>query len=72
MNGGFVYGVDHVNELVYMSRENIKKHHSGLLDDGRVILRQTDSQEAGLKQYAPYDCIHVGVTLNKLPRELFG
>ena len=71
MNGGFVYGIDHVNELVYMSRQNIQKNHGGLLDDGRVNLIHQESQVAGLKQFAPYDCIHVGVTLKKLPRELF-
>jgi hypothetical protein len=38
MNGGFVYGIDHVNELVYNSVKNIKKNHSELYDDGKVVI----------------------------------
>ena len=68
-NEGFVYGIDHVNELVYQSIDNIKKNHQELYDDGKVILKINDGVE-GLSEYAPYDCIHVGATVERIPRKL--
>jgi len=38
LSGGFVYGVDHIKELTTMSLKNIKKSHSDLLDDGKIIM----------------------------------
>ena len=71
MDGGFVYGIDNVHELTFKSLKNIKKNNEELLNNGRVILNNTTKDvKEGLKEYAPYDCIHVGCTVEKIPRKL--
>lgn len=42
---GKVVGIDHVPELVDLSRENIKKGNADLLEDKRVILVLGDGRE---------------------------
>ncbi len=69
MDSGFVYGIDNVHELTFKATKNIKKNNPHLIDDGRVIFKSQDGKK-GLREYAPYDCIHVGVTVQKIPREL--
>ena len=68
---GFVYGVDCVKELTKMSQKNINKSHSEKLDHGKIILSTGNGYE-GLPQFAPFDCIHIGAAVNKIPRKLFG
>jgi len=69
--GGFVYGIDHIKKLTDMSIKNISKKHSEKLDDGKIIL-STGNGHDGLEEYAPFDCIHIGASVNKIPRKLFG
>jgi len=69
MNGGFVYGVDHIKELTQLSVKNIEKNHKNLLNDGNLIIRTSDGR-LGLPEHAPYDCIHVGAAVDELPRKL--
>ena len=62
---GLVVGIDHIPELVNLSKENISKSNKKLLDEGKIILDVSDGRY-GYKQYAPYNCIYVGAgILNK-------
>ncbi len=56
---GMVVGIDHISELVNLSKENISKSHKNLLENGTIVLDQADGR-MGYKPYAPYDVIHVG------------
>jgi len=67
--GGKVYGVDHIEELVEKSKVNIAKHHKHFLDDGSITIVAEDGR-TGLAKYAPYDVIHVGAACDTLPKEL--
>ena len=70
MNGGFVYGLDHISELTEMSNKNINKHNAGLVEDGKVIFKTQDGR-LGNHEHAPYDCIHIGAAVKEIPRKLF-
>ncbi|KXJ09381.1 protein-L-isoaspartate(D-aspartate) O-methyltransferase [Exaiptasia diaphana] len=66
---GKVVGIDHIPELVDLSRENIKKGNADLLEDKRVILVLGDGRE-GHAQEGPYDAIHVGAAAHPIPEPL--
>ncbi|OZC07944.1 protein-L-isoaspartate O-methyltransferase [Onchocerca flexuosa] len=63
---GRVIGIDHIKELVDLSINNINKHHSDLLMDGRLKMVTGDGR-SGHKADAPYAAIHVGAAAQKLP-----
>ncbi|KRX07523.1 hypothetical protein PPERSA_11072 [Pseudocohnilembus persalinus] len=63
------YGVEHIQELVDQSIENIKKKDKELLDSKKVQIFCGDGRK-GLPKYGPYDCIHVGAAPEKIPQEL--
>ena len=65
--GGQVIGIDHIPELVDMSRENMSKSEDGrrLLESGRVKFITGDGR-LGWKEGAPYDAIHVGAAAERL------
>jgi protein-L-isoaspartate(D-aspartate) O-methyltransferase len=44
-NTGKVVGIDHIPELIDMSRENIAKGNADLLEEKRVILVLGDGRE---------------------------
>lgn len=58
-----MHGVDHIPELVELSRSNVARGNPALLESGRVELHAGDGR-LGLPAHAPFDCIHVGA----LPR----
>ena len=64
-----VYGIDHIDELVEMSKINIAKSHNGFLLDGSINLVVGDGRK-GLPEYAPYDVIHVGAAAEEFPENL--
>ncbi|VDK42254.1 unnamed protein product [Anisakis simplex] len=66
---GKVVGIDHIKELVDLSKRNIEKHHSDLLTSGRVIMVEGDGRE-GYAPCAPYKAIHVGAAAPELPPKL--
>lgn len=70
-NSGQVVGVDHIDELVDMARENMRKSEEGrkLLDSGQVRFIKADGR-LGWKEDAPYDAIHVGAAAEELPSVL--
>ena len=57
--GGQVYGIEHIPELIDFSLVNISKSHKKSLDDGSITILKGDGRK-GLEKYAPYDVIHVG------------
>eukprot|EP00826_Nyctotherus_ovalis_P021630 TRINITY_DN1701_c0_g1_i11.p3 TRINITY_DN1701_c0_g1~~TRINITY_DN1701_c0_g1_i11.p3 ORF type:complete len:125 (-),score=27.04 TRINITY_DN1701_c0_g1_i11:171-545(-) len=67
--GGKVYGIEHIDELVKQSKDNIAKHHKHFLDDGSITMVAGDGRK-GLPEYAPYDVIHVGAAADILPEDL--
>jgi protein-L-isoaspartate(D-aspartate) O-methyltransferase len=66
---GKVVGVDHLEGLVNLARENIKKKDSALLDSGRLKLVTADGR-LGYSAEGPYDAIHVGAAAEKIPQPL--
>jgi protein-L-isoaspartate(D-aspartate) O-methyltransferase len=67
---GVVYGIEHIPELVKLSIANVKKSpDADLLTSGRVVLKEGDGRK-GMKEFAPFDAIHVGAAAEKLPQEL--
>jgi protein-L-isoaspartate(D-aspartate) O-methyltransferase len=65
--GGIVVGIDHIPELVAMSRENFKKDgRAEMLDAGEVLLVAGDGR-MGYPARAPYDAIHVGAAAPSIP-----
>ncbi|VDN54440.1 unnamed protein product [Dracunculus medinensis] len=55
---GKVVGIDHIDELVNLSRHNINKHHGDLLSENRIILVVGDGRK-GYEAEAPYKAIHL-------------
>ena len=68
-DSGIVVGVEHIDELYQMSLKNIKKHHSNLLKEDKVILKNCDGKK-GFKEMAPYQAIHVGAAAAEIPNDL--
>lgn len=66
---GVAVGIDHVPELVEMSRSNIQTANPNLLESKRVQLLVGDGRQ-GHADLAPYDAIHVGAAAPTLPQPL--
>jgi protein-L-isoaspartate(D-aspartate) O-methyltransferase len=66
---GKVYGVEHIEELVEQSKENIKRDCPALLESRRVTILHADGR-VGLGEYSPFDVIHVGASARELPQML--
>lgn len=64
-----VYGIDIVPELVTLSRINIGRGDSELLESNRITLSCKDGWQ-GWVEYAPFDCIHVGAAAAEVPQQL--
>ena len=66
---GKVVGIDHFEELVNFSLENICKNNESLLEEGKLRIEVADGK-AGFEEEAPYDCIHVGCAATEVPQAL--
>ncbi|KAK9873045.1 hypothetical protein WA026_020781 [Henosepilachna vigintioctopunctata] len=66
---GIAIGVDHIAELVQLSKMNIMNDNPELLETGRIQLITGDGRK-GYPELAPYDAIHVGAAAAILPEEL--
>uniref|UniRef100_A0A2L2XXI4 Protein-L-isoaspartate O-methyltransferase n=1 Tax=Parasteatoda tepidariorum TaxID=114398 RepID=A0A2L2XXI4_PARTP len=66
---GKAVGIDHIENLVNMSIENVKKDQPGLIESGRIKLVVGDGRQ-GYEAEGPYDAIHVGAAAPELPPEL--
>jgi len=68
--GGVVVGIDHIPELVQMSRDNFKKDGRQRLLDSMEVVLVTGDGRLGYPQLAPYDAIHVGAAAPAVPQAL--
>ncbi|WP_184891071.1 protein-L-isoaspartate O-methyltransferase [Candidatus Cardinium hertigii] len=68
-SNGTVYGIDHIEDLVNCSKQNIRKNNADLLDSKKLILILGDGR-LGYPQGAPYDAIHVGAAPEEIPKAL--
>ncbi|XP_052864424.1 protein-L-isoaspartate(D-aspartate) O-methyltransferase-like [Anopheles cruzii] len=66
---GVVVGIEHQPRLVELGRRNVGADDQTLIDTGKVILIEGDGR-LGCKDYAPYDCIHVGAAAPGIPKKL--
>jgi protein-L-isoaspartate(D-aspartate) O-methyltransferase len=64
-----VIGIEYVKELTDLSEANVRKEDGDLLDSGRVLFH-TRNGWVGMKEYAPFDAIHVGAAADGYPMEL--
>lgn len=64
---GHIVGVDHIPELVELSKRNMAKSQQGrrFLETGKVKFIAADGRQ-GWKEGAPYDVIHVGAAAEEL------
>jgi len=65
---GKVIGIEHIEELVKSSVDNIRRipRLASRLDDGRIRIISGDGRR-GYSVWAPYDAIHVGAAAPELP-----
>ena len=66
---GKVYMIDHIKEITDFAMNNIKKNNKHLLKTRRIMPFTCDGRK-GLREYGPYDVIHVGGALDRVPHEL--
>ncbi|CAF0807428.1 unnamed protein product [Brachionus calyciflorus] len=68
-NTGKAVGVEHIDELVFKSIENIKNWNQGLLNSGNLKIILGDGR-LGSFENGPYDAIHVGAAAPEIPKSL--
>ena len=67
---GKIVGIDHIPELIELSKRNLKDDgHREKLDSGQICMVVGDGRD-GWEYEAPYDCIHVGAAAATLPHAL--
>jgi len=66
---GQLIGIDVVTPLVEWATRNIKKHHSELLESGKIIIKVGDGWKGDVEN-SPFDAIHVGAAAETLPQSL--
>lgn len=70
-SNGVAVGIDHMEQLVSSSIQNIKKDENltNLLEKGQMKLVSGDGRQ-GFPEMAPYDAIHVGAAAPEIPQAL--
>ncbi|KZT24906.1 protein-L-isoaspartate O-methyltransferase, partial [Neolentinus lepideus HHB14362 ss-1] len=67
---GKVVGIEHIEELVQWSKENLRRDGlSKEMDEGRIIMIAGDGRQ-GWPSEGPYDAIHVGAAAPTMPQAL--
>ena len=66
---GLVVGVEHIQEIIELAEQNIRKNHRNLLVNKKIIFVNSDGRH-GYKELGPYKAIHVGACLDYYPDEL--
>lgn len=66
---GIAVGIDHMSELVELSKKNLNKNNGDLLTSGRIHLKVGDGR-LGVPDLGPYNAIHVGAAAANLPQAL--
>ncbi|KAG7344081.1 protein-L-isoaspartate O-methyltransferase [Nitzschia inconspicua] len=69
VRSGKVFGIDVHQDLVDLTKENIRKQDGDLLQRDVVKVMLRDGWK-GLKEEAPFDAIHVGAAADSLPQQL--
>ena len=66
-----VVGIEHIEPLARMARENMAKSAEGreMMESGRVEFVVGDGRK-GYKEAGPYDAIHVGAAAKEMHKEL--
>ncbi|CAJ0582744.1 unnamed protein product, partial [Mesorhabditis spiculigera] len=68
---GKVVGIEHIDELVNKSLQNIKKHHSDLIKSGHLEVIAGDGRLGHPLPNGPlYNAIHVGAAAESIPQPL--
>ena len=65
---GKVIGIEHMKELYEFGKKNICTNHGNLLESKKIELFLGDGSK-GMKEKAPYKCIHVGAAAEQPPQE---
>lgn len=66
---GKAVGIEHIEELVHESIQNVREDDPTLLSSGRLKFLVGDGRK-GYPEEAPYDAIHVGAAAPTVPKEL--
>ncbi|KAI6237642.1 Protein-L-isoaspartate(D-aspartate) O-methyltransferase [Aphelenchoides besseyi] len=66
---GVAIGIEHIEELVDLSKNNVSKHNNDLLESGKIRFVLGDGRN-GYPDAAPYDVIHVGAAATELHKKL--
>lgn len=66
---GKVFGIEHIQPLIDISRTNTEKHHADLLKAGRIHFICEDGRH-GFAPGSPYDVVHVGASSENVPQDL--
>lgn len=69
VRSGKVFGIDVYQDLVDLTKENIRKQDGDLLQRNVVEVMLRDGWK-GLEEEAPFDAIHVGAAADSLPLQL--
>ena len=69
-DSGTVVGIDYLEELVDMSRENVAKDDKSFLEGANAIKLETRDGWKGAAEYGPYNAIHVGAAARSMPKDL--
>jgi len=64
-----VVGIEHIEQLVELSVNNLKKGYSKELETNQISIICGDGRQ-GYSEEAPYDIIHVGAASTSVPQEL--
>ncbi|KAI0322927.1 protein-L-isoaspartate O-methyltransferase [Amylostereum chailletii] len=68
--GGIVVGIEHVDELVNWSTDNLRADGLASAIDRRQIIVVAGDGRKGYPLHAPYDAIHVGAAASFMPQDL--
>lgn len=64
-----VFGIDHIEEIIQYSKNNINKHHKYYLESNRIRFIAKDGKD-GLPEEQKFHIIHVGAAVQELPQVL--
>lgn len=66
---GVVIGIEHIQNLVNESIQNIRKNDKDLLETGKLQIVHGDGR-LGYPLESPYDIIHVGAAAVEVPDQV--
>lgn len=63
------YGIDHKQEIINLSVDNINKYHSNYLKSERIRFILEDARN-GIPDEGPFDVIHFGISHHEIPPKI--